>query len=79
MNSEMHLLPNLYFQENQLPHGDMRFIGRPGFGGPGFGFGRPGFGFGRPGFGFGGPWFGPGFGWGPWFGPGFGWGGPWSW
>ncbi|MGW9017027.1 hypothetical protein [Priestia megaterium] len=47
MNSEMHLLPNLYFQENQLPHGDMRFIGRPGFG-----FGRPGFGFG-----FGGPWF----------------------
>jgi hypothetical protein len=48
MNSEMHLLPNLYFQENQLPYGDMRF-GRPGFGGPGFG--RPGFGFGRPGFG----------------------------
>jgi len=70
MNSEMHLLPNLYFQENQLPHGDMRFIGRPGFG------------FGRPGFGFGGPWFGfgrPGFGWGPWFGPGFCWGGPWFW
>ena len=59
MNSEMHLLPNLYFQENQLPHGDMRFIGRPGFG-----FGGPWFG---PGFGWG-PWFGPGFGWGgPWF------------
>ncbi|MFE4030460.1 hypothetical protein ACFX4N_30470, partial [Priestia sp. YIM B13551] len=67
MNSEMHLLPNLYFQENQLSHEDMRFMGmgmgRPGFGGPGFGFGRPGFG--GPGFGFGRPGFGgPGFGFG---------------
>lgn len=52
MNSEMHLLPNLYFQENQLNHGDIRFMGRPGFG-----FGRPGFGFGGPWIGFGGPWF----------------------
>ncbi|MGR6341843.1 hypothetical protein ACU5CE_29240 [Priestia megaterium] len=72
MNSEMHLLPNLYFQENQLPYGDMRF-GRPGFG-----FGRPGFGWG-PGFGFGFGFGRPGFGWGPWFGPGIGWGGPWFW
>ncbi|RCX20796.1 hypothetical protein DEU47_10853 [Bacillus sp. AG236] len=57
MNSEIHFLPNLYSQENQLNHADERFIGRPGFGfgRPGFGFGRPGFGFGRPGFGFGGP------------------------
>src|SRR4051812_49538249 len=61
MNSEMHFLPNVYSQENQVGNPDER-IGRIGFGGfgrPGFGFGgfgRPGFGFGgfgRPGFGFG--------------------------
>ena len=59
MNSEMHLLPNLYFQENQLNHGGIRFMGRPGFGfgRPGFGFGGPWIGFGRPWIGFGGPWF----------------------
>jgi hypothetical protein len=52
MNSEMHFLPNVYSQENQVGNPDER-IGRIGFGG----FGRPGFGFGgfgRPGFGFGG-------------------------
>src|SRR3954469_18216406 len=82
MNSEMHFLPNVYSQENQVGNPDER-IGRIGFGGfgrPGFGFGgfgRPGFGFGgfgRPGFGFGG--FGrPGFGFGGFGRPGFGFGG----
>jgi hypothetical protein len=49
MNSEMHFLPNVYSQENQVGNPDERIFGRIGFGG----FGRPGFGFG-----FGGPFLG---------------------